>query len=177
MGLGWDPEVRVSFDRLFLPVAENSDERRRGSLVLSGLWGLSPQLATLAALRRHRTTKFGEERSLAAGLANSRILPYKKHHPGSRGWLLPSARDALHWVQNRSNSTASTRAMQIQEGAEHRRNFPRLRTGSGGWLGFAGEGGLVEAGETPPTSFSSLLRPTLGARRHGQPERWAAPER
>lgn len=74
MGLGWDPEVLVSFDRLSLTVAENRDERRRGSLVLSGLRGLSPQLATLAALRRHRTTKFGEERSLAAGPANSRIL-------------------------------------------------------------------------------------------------------
>lgn len=73
MGLGWDPEVRVSFDRLSLTVGENSDERR-GSLVLSGLLGLSPQLATLAAPRRHRTTKLGEERSLAAGPANSRVL-------------------------------------------------------------------------------------------------------
>lgn len=60
--------------------------------------------------------------------------------------------------------------MQIQEGAEHQRNFPRLRTGAGGWLGFVGGGGggLGESGETPPTSFSSLLRPTLGERPHGQ---------
>lgn len=74
MGLGWDPEEWVSFDRLSLTVAENRGERRRGRLVLSGLRGLSPQLATFAALSRHRTTKFEEERSLAAGPANSRVL-------------------------------------------------------------------------------------------------------
>lgn len=35
---------------------------------------------------------------------------------------------------------------------------------------------LVEAGETPLTSFSSLLRPRLSARPRPQPEGWAAPE-
>lgn len=74
MGLEWDPEVWVSFDRLSLTVAENRGKRRRGSLVLSGLRVLSPQLATFAVLSRHKTTKFEEERSLAAGPANSRVL-------------------------------------------------------------------------------------------------------
>lgn len=34
----------------------------------------------------------------------------------------------------------------------------------------------MEAGETPPTSFSSLLRLRLSVRPRRQPEGWAAPE-
>lgn len=34
----------------------------------------------------------------------------------------------------------------------------------------------MEAGETPPTSFSSLLGPRLSAGPRRQPEGWAAPE-
>lgn len=66
---------------------------------------------------------------------------------------------------------------QIQEGAEHRRNFPRLRTGRNRRaVGVPERRRLAEAGETPPTSFSSLLRPRLSARPRRLPEGWAAPE-
>lgn len=43
-----------------------------------------------------------------------------------------------------------------------------------GRFGFAGRG-LLWAGETPPTSFSSFLRPMQGVRPRSQPEGWAAP--
>lgn len=93
VGVGWDPQALVSFNRLSLPVAENSDERRRGSPTLSELRGLSSQLATLAVLSRHSTSKCGEERSLAAGLANSRVLVSSATRaPGDGDFRAPATR-------------------------------------------------------------------------------------
>lgn len=51
--------------------------------------------------------------------------------------------------------------VQIQEGCRLGRNFPQSQGGPRGRFGFAGRG-LLWDGETPPTSFSSFLRPDAG---------------
>lgn len=65
--------------------------------------------------------------------------------------------------------------LQMQESSRIRRNFSRSWAGHRGRCGFAGRGCLW-TGETPPTSFSSFLRPTPGARPFWPPEGWAAPK-
>lgn len=137
MSLGWDPEASDSLARISLPVAE---KRRRDNPALSKLRELSPQLVTLAAPAETEPTKCGEERSLAVGPANSRVLTGSVTRAPTNGDFRAPATRSTGFKTDLIPLAAPVR-FQIQEGAEHRRNFPRLRAGPGGRLGLAREGG------------------------------------
>lgn len=143
-------------------------EEGEGSAVLSGPPGLSSQLATAP---RHRTTA-GREGHLQPGLANSRFRTGSATRvPADRHFRAPAVRSTGFKTdlipQPARLPSANPRGLRL------RRNFPQCWDGPRGSCGFAGRG-LLWAGETPPTSFSSFLRPTQGARPFSQPEGWAA---
>lgn len=86
------------------------------------------------------STKCREERSLAVGPANSRVLAGNATRaPTDRDFPAPATRST--GFKTDLIPLAAPVPFQIQEGAEHRRNFPRLRTGPGGRLVFPREGG------------------------------------
>lgn len=137
MSLGWDSEASGSFARISLRVAE---KRRRDSPALSELRELSPQLVTLAAPSRDRINQVREERSLAVGPANSRVLAGSATRAPTDGdFRTPATRST--GFKTDLIPLAAPVLFQIQEGAEHQRNFPRLMTGPGGRLVFPREGG------------------------------------
>lgn len=99
---GWDAEASVSSSRLSLWVAGNRDERRRGSAALYGVRGSLRNLSPPQPSAETESPRGKATRRQAGELPG----PRRQRHPGVRRRRLPSARDALHWVPNRSNSTA-----------------------------------------------------------------------
>lgn len=170
-----DQEAFVNFAWISHPRAGKSQKGVRGGAQSS------PDLrVSLRNLPEHsqpspqtQINNCGEERPLAAG-DRKLSVPHRQRQPAARRQWLPSPRDALHWVQNRSNSTASAVASSRSKRAVGSEGtFPSLGMAFAGGLGFARRG-LLWAGETPPTSFSSFFarrraRVLSRSRRDGQP--------
>ena len=101
----------------------------------------------------------GDERPLAAG-AGKLSVPHRQRHPGARRRWLPSPSDALHWVQNRSNSTASAGASSKSKRARKELSpvlgWPPLRR-----LRFAGRG-LTAGWRKPSDKFFFFSSPDAG---------------
>lgn len=126
--------------------------------------GLPSQLATTLAVLTPDTEQQlrRQERPLAAGAGKLCSAQAAPPVPANGDFRAPS--DALHWVQNRSNSTAGAGASSKSKRAVGSgRNFPVLGWPPQGGLGLR-EGGLTaELAKALRQVFSSFLRPTQGA--------------
>lgn len=143
---------------------ERSPLRTSGSLL---------QLATLAALTGHRTTA-GWKRYGQPELSNSLFHTGSATRVPADGDFLAPAMRSTGFKTDLIPQPARVPPAKSKRTVGSEGTFPSW-DGPGGRFRFVGRG-LLWVGETPPTSFSSFLRPMLGARPSWQPEGWAAPK-
>lgn len=117
-----------------------------------------------------KSTKCGEQRSLGVGPANSGVLAGNATRAPTDGdFRAPATRSTGFKTDLIPLAAPVPCGSRSKKAPSTGGTFPDLGLApAGGWCS-----GEKEARETPPTSFSSLLRPRLSARPRRQPEGWA----